>query len=569
MMEKDPHATSSIYIQQCHPDLDEDDFYLPIPPRKATKAKFPLHCKVLFCHNSSKNHQRNGYETNENYQIPPVLYGTVVELGILFLGLGEQQQQRRQNLYRIQVDNTRAPTTFIVSEQVLQYASDTPVWVSLPLFGTAEWQKAVVMGSMQQQPSTSRLHQPNNNISYSVKILAQQTIYHGVPDSHIFLRSNETPPEISEAILTLARSVRSATADEGTNAAAQQATRGASSHSVSVSSPASATETSSSSNHPRKLPPVKRGYALSNAQSSSPSTMATDVSTSRSPRKLAPGGRGRGATLPAWLTRQQATLVNNDDGATPTTQPIADIASLTTNNYDIQEQPQQPQLQERDPMHCYNDNPSPLQYIQVSEKHDIVLALQKLREWRQYKGLDMSRGKGVGDVLDQQCLHWQLTGTCSPNCQNLTSHQTMTVPRTSIFEKALLPVVSMDGPIYCKPGVSLPAEAGEALSFVTKKRPREELEDDSPSTIRKRTKKLRFEPEIAVVDDTIVPMSQTYKLPGSLGYEFYMSTLNEYVMQGFCNTFECSIDMEYPPADVRNSVLSVKNEAHSKPKTIK
>lgn len=198
---------SIVGIWDCTSSDDEDDFYMPLKPKKARNAVFPLDCQVLFCRRSGTSvpdHQSEGNKTEESKkQIPLVSYGKVIEVGIF---TDTDKPERRCNLYKVIIQNSPNANTFcIVSENVLQYAASTPVWVFLDIFGMSKWQEAVVMGSVhflsQSEEDQQSTIGSTSNIRYSLQLLSgENSIYHGISSHNVRHRSSEIPPETRSAI---------------------------------------------------------------------------------------------------------------------------------------------------------------------------------------------------------------------------------------------------------------------------------------------------------------------------------------------------------------------------------
>ena len=80
----------------------EDECFLPLPPRKANKTRFPPGCSVLLM-NGCKSDAPSGKikdvaELKESQEIPEVFFGNVLEVGI---DLGDSGN--RETVYRVQI----------------------------------------------------------------------------------------------------------------------------------------------------------------------------------------------------------------------------------------------------------------------------------------------------------------------------------------------------------------------------------------------------------------------------------------------------------------------------------
>ena len=97
------------FVKECGPEVNEEDYYVTLPPTKCANAKFPLQCRVILLvpRNNSEAAEtgargavvetERGTRSLDNNN--KVYSGTVVEIGI---DIGSPLPQKRSNLYKIQ-----------------------------------------------------------------------------------------------------------------------------------------------------------------------------------------------------------------------------------------------------------------------------------------------------------------------------------------------------------------------------------------------------------------------------------------------------------------------------------
>ena len=193
-----------------------------------------------------------------------------------------------------------------------------------------------------------------------------------------------------------------------------------------------------------------------------------------------------------------------------------------------------------------NQNPTVFQTIAaVGTRHYYAAAFKGIRQFRQANFQDNNRAySGVGEVIHENCLYWQLRGCCKTTCLRKEYHVKLTPERAMLLEQALQPVISPSGPIFCRPiggmcndmsyysGTKGKFGIAENIGF------QEEPQKES---------KVLFSagPSVPVANTEKELGSITLNLPTYFGSDFFVAA-----MTGgsagikFCDQYSCSIRVE-------------------------
>ena len=194
--------------------LRDEDNFLPLPPKKASRATFPPGCSVILCRVGSTNRHHNN-DTTQQQQASPAplplqaLYGTVTQVGINLDDHGH-----RETLFQVTPhDNmpwsagtaTNTKTLLLVRGHDLVFAVGTPVWLSV---GNSEdnddWQPGVVLRSDQSLAT----NHAEPKVHYSVQPLstAEGVVYNGITTDKIVYRGtlpdppSKSPPKATATV---------------------------------------------------------------------------------------------------------------------------------------------------------------------------------------------------------------------------------------------------------------------------------------------------------------------------------------------------------------------------------
>lgn len=183
-----------------------------------------------------------------------------------------------------------------------------------------------------------------------------------------------------------------------------------------------------------------------------------------------------------------------------------------------------------------NPEPPVFQTILVGSNNQLQAALQGLRRLR---------FGGVGSVVSNSCLSWQLAGSCRTNCLRAKWHVTLTPQDARKLEEALMPVVSFMGPILCKPvggssSASLGYYSGAKRKFETSKINGFQADQQCQAS----TVLFHADPSVPILDNNLQPPTTSrFSLPTYFGMSFLVGVLSQAGTQ-LCDKHACSIRIE-------------------------
>lgn len=174
---------------------DEKDFdFLPLPPKRASKTKFPPGCSVIICLDNSNINNNNNNNNNHDTTMQ-VLYGSVQQVGI---DLDDRDNDD---------DDNNGGTLMLVPGDDLVFAVGTAVWfLSSSILESDEhcWQSGMVLGSEQPVVSSSSTTTDNDGgcysvtgstVVFSVEDGTSGMVYNTIsPDQLIYRGDSVTPP---------------------------------------------------------------------------------------------------------------------------------------------------------------------------------------------------------------------------------------------------------------------------------------------------------------------------------------------------------------------------------------
>ena len=187
-----------------------------------------------------------------------------------------------------------------------------------------------------------------------------------------------------------------------------------------------------------------------------------------------------------------------------------------------------------------NPNPPVFQTILVAPgNHSLKAAIHGLRQLR---------CGGVGNVVFNSCLSWQLEGVCRANCLRAKYHVPLTPCDASKLEEALLPVVSSTGPILCK---LVGGGSNASLDYYSGTNRKLKVENYSNNIngfqadpqSQGSTVLFSANPSVPTLDNLQAPVTSRFRLPTFFGTSFLVDVMSLVGAQ-LCDKYACSIRIE-------------------------
>jgi hypothetical protein len=183
--EVNPRPTYIDGCKQVNHESHDDEGFLELPLKEATKTKYPPGCPVQVCLYHDENTQETPHGT-VGPRVSEVVVGHVAQVGIAWYG----GRGNRETMYKvIPCDSTpsanQGTKPFLVKEDRLQFAIGTHVW----FWNVTSQENATVVAS-------NHLPQVDQCVCYySVQCNAgSRQVYHGVALSNLAFRFSEMPP---------------------------------------------------------------------------------------------------------------------------------------------------------------------------------------------------------------------------------------------------------------------------------------------------------------------------------------------------------------------------------------